>query len=407
MKINTVYYGRNERRKECHEDQPIRKYSKNPEDHPFLLEREYVRALNATKLDRMFAKPFIGALTHMGEGISHLVKDYEEPFFATASYDMKVNLWDMVSRKVVSTKNYSMPVSGIALDNKRNIFVGQGSSVVNNIGVEYKCGHHVNSLDFLHGGTDDLVVGTNDDVQIFDIERLTPKLRYDTIDTISVRCNRSFQHIIAVTNSTAIDLYDNRIGKLFATIKQPGINCMDFNPQSGYIMACGSEDGNGYAYDLRNTENSIGTYRGHVNAVVSVCFRPNGHEIATGSFDKTIRIFDINSRKSRDCYYNARMQIVHAVSYSNDGQYIISGSDDGCLRLWKADASVKIGPLSKYEKEAFTYRAALKEKYKNIGEISRISKHRFIPKDLKELSKQKHDMYEAHLRREAKKNKDY
>ena len=40
------------------------KVQRNPDPklHPFERAREYTRALNATKMDKMFAKPFIGAL---------------------------------------------------------------------------------------------------------------------------------------------------------------------------------------------------------------------------------------------------------------------------------------------------------------------------------------------------------
>ena len=36
--------------------------SRAPENHPFQQAREYKRALNAAKLERVFAKPFIGSL---------------------------------------------------------------------------------------------------------------------------------------------------------------------------------------------------------------------------------------------------------------------------------------------------------------------------------------------------------
>lgn len=42
-----------------------------PEAHPMSQEREYVRALNATKLDRVFARPFIASLDgHTGTLVS-------------------------------------------------------------------------------------------------------------------------------------------------------------------------------------------------------------------------------------------------------------------------------------------------------------------------------------------------
>ena len=44
--------------------QDIHKLSRNydPELHPFDVNREYVRAANAVKLERVFAKPFLGGV---------------------------------------------------------------------------------------------------------------------------------------------------------------------------------------------------------------------------------------------------------------------------------------------------------------------------------------------------------
>ena len=41
----------------------------NPTIHPFEQGREYVRALNTVKLERMFAKPFVGALGGHIDGV--------------------------------------------------------------------------------------------------------------------------------------------------------------------------------------------------------------------------------------------------------------------------------------------------------------------------------------------------
>lgn len=402
MKIEAIYHSKNDRRKECKDDPTIKKYSKEAEYHPFLLEREYVRSLNATKLDRLFSKPFLGALTHAGEGICYLVKDCELPFFATASYDNQATLWDMSSKTRIQTKTFDKPISAVALDNNQNVYVNQYKSVIGG-GCEFKAGYVVTNIDFVSGLSCDLAVASTNCIQVFDINRITLKIKYDVYDTTRVKFNSSFKHIMGVVSPTKIELFDNRSCKSFASIEQFGTTCMDFNIQQGYVLAAGNEDGNGYSYDIRNLEIPVGIFRGHVNAVVSIAFNPNGKEIVTGSFDRTIRLFDVKSRKSRDCYYNDRMQIVHGVTYSNDGKYVISGSDDGCLRLWKAQASKKIGPISKQEIEANKYKDALKEKYKDVGDVSRISKHRFLPKELKQLGKQKHEMFEAQQRREARK----
>lgn len=46
----------------------------DPSLHPFEAPREYTRALNATKLDRVFAKPFVGALDGHTDGVNCLAR---------------------------------------------------------------------------------------------------------------------------------------------------------------------------------------------------------------------------------------------------------------------------------------------------------------------------------------------
>ena len=46
----------------------------SPELHPFEAEREYQRALNAVKLERTFAKPFVGSLDGHRDSLTHLAK---------------------------------------------------------------------------------------------------------------------------------------------------------------------------------------------------------------------------------------------------------------------------------------------------------------------------------------------
>ena len=41
----------------------------DPVQHPFQKAREYTRALNAAKIDKIYAQPFIGALTGHKDGI--------------------------------------------------------------------------------------------------------------------------------------------------------------------------------------------------------------------------------------------------------------------------------------------------------------------------------------------------
>lgn len=79
----------------------IYKVPKNPDPllHPFEKPREYTRALNAAKLDRIFAKPFIGALEGHRDGVYCIAKNrYRLSEIASGSGDGEVRIWDLKSR---------------------------------------------------------------------------------------------------------------------------------------------------------------------------------------------------------------------------------------------------------------------------------------------------------------------
>ena len=72
----------------------------DPALHPFAKAREYTRALNATKLERMFAQPFIAQLGqgHI-DGVYCMAKDPKKlSAIASGSADGNVKMWDLVSR---------------------------------------------------------------------------------------------------------------------------------------------------------------------------------------------------------------------------------------------------------------------------------------------------------------------
>lgn len=60
--------------RECKSD--IHKVPRNvdPSLHPFESAREYTRALNAAKLERVFAKPFVGSLDGHTDGVNCMAK---------------------------------------------------------------------------------------------------------------------------------------------------------------------------------------------------------------------------------------------------------------------------------------------------------------------------------------------
>ena len=95
------------------------------------------------------------------------------------------------------------------------------------------------------------------------------------------------------------------------------------------------------------------------------------------------------------------MQRLTCVSWSQDNRYILSGSDEMNLRLWKARAAEKLGILKERQRMALNYNEKLKEKFANHPKISRISKHRQVPKHVLNASREHRIIRESQKRKES------
>jgi len=68
-----------------------------------IFSREYKRALNSAKLERMMAKPFLSALSGHGDGVQCLRAHPKRlALLASAAYDGEVLLWNLVNKKCVA-----------------------------------------------------------------------------------------------------------------------------------------------------------------------------------------------------------------------------------------------------------------------------------------------------------------
>lgn len=81
--------------------QDIHKVQRNldPTVHPFEKAREYVRALNAVKTERLFAKPFLGALSGHVDGVYSMAKHpHRLNSMISGSGDGEIRIWDLSER---------------------------------------------------------------------------------------------------------------------------------------------------------------------------------------------------------------------------------------------------------------------------------------------------------------------
>jgi DDB1- and CUL4-associated factor 13 len=409
VKVKTICRVIEESTRESTND--IYKTFKNPDStlHPLQKAREYQRALNAAKLEKIFSKPFIAALSEHTESIFSLARsDKYLSLVVSGSANGEVKLWDLSKMQCKqSYQGHSGAVSGVTF--RQDIFMsaGQDSVVnmwnINNKEEKFKSTMPLQGIDL--SWRESLFVTCGEDgVELWDLQRSNPINLYQWgSDTIKkAKFNPSENHLIcSVSSDRSIILIDTRTSLAISKLKlQLKSNDLGWNPQEPINFTVANEDGNLYTFDMRKLDEANKIHKDHLNSVTCVSYSPTGREFASGSFDKTVRIFDVREGRSREVYHTRRMQWIYAVEYSGDAKFVLTGSDDTNIRIWKAQAHIPLKILLPKEQEAMLYREKLKKAYQYVPEIRRLLKHRHLPRYLFKQKKIKQIQKESSFRKE-------
>ncbi|XP_068642841.1 uncharacterized protein [Aristolochia californica] len=388
---------------------------------------EYVRALNAAKLEKIFARPFIGAMDDHIDSISCMAKNpnYLKGIFS-GSMDGDIRFWDIASRKTVCQfSGHQGAVRGLTASTDGRILVSCGSDCTVRLwrvplpsvldsdessdSSSKPLAAYVWKNAFLaadHQWEGDLFATAGAQVDIWDHSRSQPVNSFewgkDTV--VSVRFNPGEPDVLATSASDrSITIYDLRMASpARKVIMKTKTNAISWNPREPMNFTTANEDCNCYSYDARKLDEAKCVHQDHVSAVMDIDYSPTGREFVTGSYDRTVRIFQYNGGHSREIFHTKRMQRVFCVKFTCDASYIVSGSDDTNLRLWKAKASEQLGVLLPRERKKQEYLEAVKDRYKHLPEIKRIVRHRHLPKPIYKAAALRRTMVEAERKKEAR-----
>ncbi|TNN64587.1 DDB1- and CUL4-associated factor 13 [Liparis tanakae] len=364
----------------------------DPTLHPFEVSREYTRALNATKLERVFAKPFLASLDGHRDGVNCMAKHTKSlSTLLSGSCDGEVKVWNLTKRECVRTlQAHEGFVRGMVVRSCGTSFftVGDDKTIKHWKMEKPGYGEEEEPLNTILGKT----VFTGLDHHQKDAVFATCGQQVDIWDEKRSSPIRSF--------TWGVDSFSAVRFNPVEVIMTMRSNTVSWNPMEAYYFTCANEDYNLYTYDMRYLEQPVTVHMDHVSAVLDVDYSPTGKEFVSASFDKTIRIFPKDGGHSREVYHTKRMQHVICIKWSADNKYILSGSDEMNIRLWKANAAEKLGVLAPREREATNYSQKLKEKFQHHPQIRRIAHHRHLPKSLYHQTKELRVMKEARRKKE-------
>ncbi|KAL8951553.1 MAG: hypothetical protein Q9222_002491 [Ikaeria aurantiellina] len=397
----------------------------DPALHPFERAREYTRALNATKLERMFAAPFVAQLGkgHV-DGVYTMARDPESlERFASGSGDGVVKVWDLTSREEVwNTQAHENIVKGMCWTRDRKLLTCASDKSIK-LFDPYNTSAGASPLttylgtttytDVSHHRNEATFAASSSVISIYDLNRTSSAplqtlhwpTSTDTINTLAF--NQTETSILAsASTDRSIILYDLRTSSPIskATLRL-ATNKISWNPMEAFNVAVANEDHNVYIFDMRKMNRALNVLKDHVAAVMDVDFSPTGQDLVSASYDRSIRLWDRASGHSKDIYHTKRMQRVFSTLYTPDNNFLLSGSDDGNIRLWRARASSRAGIKSFKQRQKLEYDAALMERYSHMPEIRRIKKHRHVPKQVKKAAEIKGEEIAAIKRRRENERK--
>ncbi|KAI4172531.1 MAG: hypothetical protein LQ346_008588 [Caloplaca aetnensis] len=398
----------------------------DPALHPFERAREYTRALNATKLERMFAAPFIAQLGkgHV-DGVYSMAKDPESlERFASGSGDGVVKVWDLTSREEIwNTQAHENIVNGMCWTKDRKLITCASDKAIK-LFDPYNTSPGSAPLATYLGSTaytsvsphrsEPTIAASSSVISIYDLNRSSSAplqtlhwpTQTDTITTLAF--NPTETSILASASSDrSLILYDLRTSSpLSRATLSLATNKIAWNPMEAFNFAAASEDHNIYLFDMRKLNRALNVMKDHVAAVMDIDFSPTGEELVSASYDRSIRLWDRAGGHSKDIYHTKRMQRVFSTLFTPDSKYLLSGSDDGNIRLWRAKASSRSGIKSFRQRQKLEYDAKLIERYSHMPEIRRIKRHRHVPKQVKKAGEIKGEEIKSIKRRRENERKN-
>ena len=392
----------------------------DPAQHPFERAREYTRAVNAVKMERMFAAPFIGQLGqgHV-DGVYSMAKDPGSlERLASGSGDGVVKVWDLASRdEIWHARAHENVVRGLCWTPERKLLSCANDKTVklwdpyngSKAGVPLATYLGQGAFtDISHHRVHPSFAAASSSISIYDLSRPSSGpsqvLRWptstDTINTVSF--NQTETSILAsAALDRAIVLYDLRTSSpLSKVVLRLASNAISWNPMEAFNFAAANEDHNIYIFDMRKLDRALNVLKDHVAAVMDVEFNPTGEELVSASYDRTIRLWNRDRGHSRDVYHTKRMQRVFSCRFTPDNNYVLSGSDDGNVRLWRVEASSRQGIKSARQRQKLEYDQALIRRYAHMPEIRRIKRHRHLPKTVKKAGEIKGEEVKSIKRKE-------
>ncbi|KAH0828932.1 quinon protein alcohol dehydrogenase-like superfamily [Lanmaoa asiatica] len=121
------------------------------------------------------------------------------------------------------------------------------------------------------------------------------------------------------------------------------VGSLCFSPGDGDKLACGTNYGSMFVYDVKSGTLILGPLKGHKDCVRCVLWSNDGSRLFSASYDKTIRCWNSNTGKPIGEPWTGHTCIIRSLSLSADGSILASAAWDQTVRFWDATSGDPVG----------------------------------------------------------------
>lgn len=162
--------------------------------------------------------------------------------------------------------------------------------------------------------------------------------------------------IATAANNGKIVVYDiNRAGVELGRIHehQRQVHSLDFNPNGGYLLLSGDQDGMVRLWDLRSMDRARGAITWHsrtkfktnADGIREVKWSPgDAVQFACGTDNGMIQSWDIRSNHAPLLRINAHSETCLTIDFHPDGKHLASGSMDRSVKVWNLSGDKRQKP---------------------------------------------------------------
>ena len=116
----------------------------------------------------------------------------------------------------------------------------------------------------------------------------------------------------------------------------PLVHSVKFSPDGRTVLSSSEV---AMLWELSSKKVSI--LKGHIRAVSSAAFSPDGQRIVTGGWDHTARIWEV-PKHEEPVLLTGHQKIVRSVAFSSDSERIVTASVDQTARVWEAPSGKEL-----------------------------------------------------------------